>query len=301
MTGTPTPNGMADLWGQCYFIDKGKRLARSYTAFQERWFRVIPGNQFHQTELMPHSAEEIQELISDISLVLRASDFFDLPPIIHNSVEIELPAKARKLYDKMEEEFFVEVDGRSIDAVSAGSKSIKLRQLASGSIYHEDGKWTHVHEEKVDALRSIRTEACGMPVLVAYFFKSDLEKLLKAFPEGKALDKKQKTIDDWNAGKIQVLFVHPASAGHGLSLQYGSNILCFFSVDFNSEYFDQVIERLGPMRQFQAGLNRKVFVHYILAKDTIDRHVFDIVTGKTTFQAAFKQALLDFNAKKMLK
>lgn len=298
MSGTPTPNGMADTWGQNWFIDRGERLGKSYTAFENRWFRQIPGNPFHQTEIMPHSTEEIQELMADVSLVLRAEDFFDLPPIISNKIMVELPSKARLLYDQMAEEFFIELDGKSIDAVSAGSKSMKLRQLASGSVYHEDGKWSHVHEEKIDALRSVVSEACGMPVLVAYYFKSDLEKLLKAFPEGRVLDKKSETIDKWNAGKIPLLFVQPASCSHGLSLQWGSNILVFFSVDFNSEYHDQVIERLGPMRQFQAGLNRKVFVHYLLAQDTVDDHVYDVVTGKTTLQEAFKQALIDFRNKK---
>jgi SNF2 family DNA or RNA helicase len=300
MTGTPTPNGVGDLWGQNWFVDKGKRLGKSHTAFEGRWFRQIPGNPFHQTELMPHSAVEIQELMADVSLVLRSEDFFDLPPIVRNTIMVELPPKARKLYDAMEEEFYINIDGKSIDAASAGSKSMKLRQLASGSVYHEDGKWSHVHEEKIDALKSVVSEACGMPVMVVYYFKSDLEKLTKAFPHGRVLDKKQETIDKWNMGKIPLLFVHPASAGHGLSLQYGSNIMAFFSVDFNSEYHDQVIERLGPMRQYQAGLNRKVWCHYILAEDTVDKHVFDVVTGKATLQEAFKQALIDFRAKKMV-
>ena len=298
MTGTPTPNGVVDLWGQNFFVDHGKALGETFTSFQQRWFMCRPGDPFHTLIPLPHAAAEIQERMAEVSLVLRAEDYFDLPPIIYNTVSVSLPKRARKLYDQMEEEFFIDIDGRSIDAVSAGSKSMKLRQLASGSVYDATGKWTHVHDEKIDALKSVIAEACGMPVLVVYYFKSDLDKLTKAFPQGRVMGKDQKSIDDWNAGKVPIMFISAQSTSHGISLQWGSNIMAFYSVDFNSEYHDQVIERLGPMRQYQAGLNRKVFIHYILAENTVDQHVFDVVTGKKTLQEAFKQALLDFRAKK---
>ena len=293
MSGTPVPKGYGDLWGQLWFIDQGARLGRTYTAFKDRWFRGIPDSEFHETELMPHSAPEIERLIADVSLVLKAEDFFDLPSVIHNRITVELPKEAKDIYRTMEKKFFVELDGEGIEAGTVSARSMKLRQIASGSIYHDPG-WTWLHDAKIDALRSVMNEAMGMPVLVAYQFKADLERLLRAFPQGRVLDKKQQTLDDWNAGKIPILFAHPASCGHGLSLQEGSNILCFFSLDFNLEYFQQMIERIGPTRQMQSGFNRPVIIHYLLADKTIDKYVLDVIIGKATLQEAFKNALIEY-------
>ena len=155
----------------------------------------------------------------------------------------------------------------------------------------ERGQWREVHDAKLEALESIIEEANGAPVLVAYNFKSDLTRLQKAFPKARVLDSNPQTIDDWNAGKIDLLFAHPASAGHGLNLAEGGNILVFFGVNWNLEEHQQIIERIGPMRQKQAGLDRPVFVHLILARATVDYMVLDRLRGKRSVQDILLEAM----------
>ena len=155
------------------------------------------------------------------------------------------------------------------------SKTLKCLQAANGAVYVDgkDGEYKVIHDEKIKALDSIIAEAAGMPVLVAYNFKSDLDRLRKAFPHARVLDKDPKTIRDWNEGKIPILLAHPASAGHGLNLQDGGNILVIFGHDWNLEYYQQIIERIGPTRQAQAGHPRAVFIYHIVAKGTVDEIV----------------------------
>ena len=159
-------------------------------------------------------------------------------------------------------------------------------QIANGAAYvgETSSEWRDIHDAKLDALDEVIEEACGMPVLVAYNFKSDLARLLKAFPKGRKLDSDPQTIKDWNAGKIPVLFAHPASAGHGLNLQDGGNILVFFGHDWNLENRLQIIERIGPTRQMQAGHDRPMFIHNIIAKDTIDELILQRVETKREVQ-----------------
>ena len=168
---------------------------------------------------------------------------------------------------------FIEFEnGAQIEALNAASKTIKCLQIANGAIYTDDTRttFTEIHNEKIKALESIVEEAAGMPVLVAYHFKHDLARLQKAFLKGRALDSDPATIRDWNAGKIPILFAHPASAGHGLNLQDGGNILAFFGHWWNLEEYQQIIERIGPARQAQSGYDRPVFIHHIVTKGTMD-------------------------------
>lgn len=188
---------------------------------------------------------------------------------------------------------FIELsETTEVEAFNAASKTMKCLQLASGSVYTDDqGNWQAVHDLKLQALESIIEEACGMPVLVAYHFKSDLERLQKAFPSGKHLDKDPKTIHDWNAGKIPCLFAHPASAGHGLNLQDGGNILVFFSHWWDLEQYQQIIERIGPTRQAQAGHDRPVYIYHIIAKNTIDSVVMERRDSKREVQELLMEAM----------
>lgn len=291
LTGTPSPNGLQDLWGQAWFLDRGQRLGRTWEAFVGRWFRSVPGdNGFSRVEPMPFAQEQIEGKLRDVCLSLDPRDWFDISEPIQKVIRVELPAKARALYRDMEREMFMAIGEHEIEAFSAASKTIKCLQIASGAAYvDEAGTWREIHDAKLQALESVIEEAAGMPVLVAYHFKSDLARLLKAFPRGRHLDQNPQTIRDWNAGKIPILFAHPASAGHGLNLQDGGNILVMFSHWWDLEQYQQIVERIGPTRQKQAGHDRPVFIYHLIAADTID----EVVMARRESKRAVQDLLLE--------
>lgn len=294
LTGTPAPNGLIDLWGQAWFVDQGQRLGRTYGAFTSRWFNNIqfPGQQWSKLEPFTHSQDEIQHALSDVTISLNAADWFDIKAPISNVIKVDMPSKVRQQYKEMEKEMFLELNGEGIEAPNAAAKTMKCLQIASGAVYIDDaGNWTELHDAKLQALDSIISEAAGMPVLVAYHWKHDLERLLNAFPKGQHLDQDPQTIRDWNAGKIPVLFAHPASAGHGLNLQDGGNILVFFSHWWDLEQYQQIIERIGPTRQAQAGHNRPVWIHHIIAEGTIDELVMQRRESKRDVQDLLLHAM----------
>lgn len=293
LTGTPSPNGLQDLWGQAWFLDRGQRLGRTWEAFVQRWFRSIPGdNGFTRIEPMPFAQEQIEDRMRDLCLSLDARDWFDIRQPIENVIRVELPKRARALYEDMEREMFMQLDGHEIEAFSAAAKTIKCLQIANGAAYTDEaGNWSDVHDAKLQALEDVIEEAAGMPVLVAYHFKSDLARLLRAFPKGRHLDQDPQTIRDWNAGKIPILFAHPASAGHGLNLQDGGNILVMFGHWWDLEQYQQIVERIGPTRQAQAGHDRPVFIHHIVAADTIDEIVMARRESKREVQDLLLEAM----------
>lgn len=301
LTGTPAPNGLKDLWGQQWFIDQGYRLGINFTSFENRWFAyqrkkdAVGGKHFVQTVVMPHAQAEIEELLADCTITIRAGDYIDLPPLIENVIEVELPPAAMRHYRELEREMFTRLtDGHEIEAFNAAGKTLKCLQAANGALYVDDkGAWSELHDAKIEALRSVVEEAAGMPVLVAYHFQSDLARLQRAFPSGRVLDADPATIQQWNAGRIPVLFAHPASAGHGLNLQDGGNILVFFGLWWDLEQHEQIIERIGPTRQAQVGLNRPVFVHRIVAKGTVDRTVLKRLQTKASVQSLLIEAMRD--------
>ena len=294
LTGTPSPNGLIDLWGQAWFVDQGQRLGRTYSAFTSRWFNNIqfPGQQWSKLEPWPFAQEQMQDALRDVTISLDAADWFDIEEPIHNIIKLELPTKARKQYQEMEKEMFLELEHEGIEALNAAAKTVKCLQIASGAIYTDDSKnWVELHDAKIQALESIISESGGMPILVAYHWKHDLERLLKAFPKGKNLDADPQTLRDWNAGKIPILFAHPASAGHGLNLQDGGNILVFFSHWWDLEQYQQIIERIGPTRQIQAGYNRPVFIHHLIVAGTMDEVVMERRNSKRVIQDLLLEAM----------
>lgn len=312
LTGTPSPLGLKDLWGQCWFIDGGKSLGTSYTAFTERWFinRPTPGaeSRFAMTStLLEGSEQEIYDAVEPYSLTIDAAEFFGVDKPNFINIGVDLPPKARRIYKEMEDNFIVELksildEGGTLEAANAAAKSAKCLQIAAGACYitDEDGEatkaWDEVHKAKLEALESIIEELSGAPLLVAYNFKHDLERLKKRFPQGVALRKGKKgnkDLEDWNKGKIPILFAHPASAGHGLNLQDGGCHLAFFGMGWSLECYQQIIERIGPTRQFQAGHPRPVIVYHILAKDTLDYAVLERMQGKASTQ----QALMNYMKK----
>lgn len=272
LTGTPAPNGLADLWGQAWFLDAGARLGRTHTAFMQRWFRTNPDG--YGSSPLPLAQDEIQDRLRDLCLTVDPKDYFDLDEPIVRNIYVDLPAAVRVKYREMEKEMFMQIESHSIEAFNAASRTMKCLQLANGAVYVDDKQnWKELHDEKLQALESVVTEANGAPVLVAYHFKSDLARLQRAFPKGRQLDSDPQTIRDWNEGRIPVLFAHPASAGHGLNLQDGGNILVYFGHWWNLEERQQILERIGPMRQKQAGHDRNVWVYNIIARDTVDEDV----------------------------
>jgi len=288
LTGTPAPNGLQDLWGQTWFLDAGLRLGRSFAAFEGRWFQrsrdgygLLP---------LPHAQAEIEGKLQDLCLTVTKGIPVDEPVV--NELYVELPPRARGLYRDMEKTMFAEIAGHEVEAFNAASRTMKCLQLANGAAYvDEEGTWKEVHDAKIEALEEVIEAAAGAPVLVAYHFRSDLARIQRAIPRARVLDANPETIREWNAGRIPVLLAHPASAGHGLNLQDGGNILAFFSLNWNLEEHDQIIERIGPTRQAQAGHERPVFVHYILARNTVDEVVLERLRSKRAVQDLLMEAM----------
>lgn len=290
LTGTPATNGLLDLWGQSWFVDGGKRLGKSFSEYELRYFRprrVGAEAYAVKWDPLPGSEEAIRQKLSDVSITIRAEDYFDIKKPVESIVWVDLPDEMKKNYDKLRNEFYLAMKQGEIEAANAAVKLGKLLQFSSGAVYEDDGKsWIPIHDLKIDALRSVVEEAAGTPVLVAYQYRHELERILKAFPQARQLDKKSETLEAWNKGDIPILVAHPAACGHGLNLQDGGNILCFFSLGFNYEYFAQMIERIGPTRQAQSGHPRPVFVYYLMCRGTEDHAVLNALRKK--------ESVLDF-------
>jgi len=290
LTGTPAPNGLKDLWGQTWFLDAGQRLGRTHGAFMQRWFQKSFDG--YGSVPLPLAEQEIHDRLRDICLTIDPKDWFDLDEPIVRNVYVDLPPKVRNKYREMEKEMFTQIEEHSIEAFNAAARTMKCLQLANGAAYIDDeGNWKEVHDQKLQALESIVAEANGAPVLVAYHFKSDLARLQQAFPAGRVLDADPGTIRDWNAGRIPLLFAHPASAGHGLNLQDGGNILVYFGHWWNLEERQQILERIGPMRQKQSGHDRPVWVYNIIARDTVDEMVIERCETKREVQDILLDAM----------
>jgi len=287
LTGTPAPNGVKDLWGQIWFLDQGERLGRTFSAFEQRWFRK--GYDGYSLVPYEHTQKEVEERLQDICLTVQGLQV-DEP--ITSPVYVDLPPLARNVYDEMEKQLFTILNEEGVEAANAAVRTQKCLQLANGALYIDDnGKWEEAHSAKLDALESIIEEANGAPVLVAYNFKHDLERLRGRFRHGRVLDANPDTIREWNEGRISILFAHPASAGHGLNLADGGNILAFYGVNWNLEEHMQIIERIGPMRQKQAGYDRPVLVYPILARNTVDDLVMDRLSTKKSVQEVLLEAM----------
>jgi SNF2 family DNA or RNA helicase len=294
LTGTPSPNGLLDLWGPLWFLDRGERLGKSFAAFEERWFqKPVRGGDHVGHKPVSWAQDQIQDRIRDICITIDPADYIDVPEPINNVIKVELPKRARGMYREMEKEMFLQIREHEIEAVHAASRTIKCLQLANGALYlnAERTLWEPIHEAKLEALDDIIEEAAGEPVLVAYHFKTDLERLKKAYPHGVVFDDNPATEDAWNERRYPLMFIHPASGGHGSNLQYGGNIMVFFGHWWDLELRQQVIERIGPMRQFQSGLNRQVFIHDIVAEDTVDEDVLLRHASKRSVQEVLLESM----------
>jgi SNF2 family DNA or RNA helicase len=293
LTATPSPNGLKNLWGQGWMLDKGFRLGRTYDSFMTRWFKLSYDG--YSVDPLPHAEKEIMGKMSDICKSLHPKDWFNIDEPIILPIYINLPPKVRYIYKDMEREMYVELKkNRGIEAFNAGSRIMKCRQIASGGLYHDlefsdegDKKareWTYLHDEKIQALENIIEENDGMPIIIVYDFKFELERLKKTFPKGRHLATK-KDEDDFKAGKINLLFMHLKSAGHGIDgFQYVTNIMVIMNPDWNLEDLDQGIGRIGPVRQFQAGFKRGTLIYPMIARGTVDEQILERWETKRSVQ-----------------
>ncbi len=292
LTGTPCPNGLADLWGQTWFLDAGLRLGRSFDAFRRRWFQQSFDG--FGMEPLPHAQTEIQDRIRDLCLTLDPRDWFDLKEPIKNVIRVELPNKARQLYRDMERHFFAEIDGDEIEAVNAAAKSSKCLQIASGNMWTDAsaGEWADIHDAKIDALESVIDEAAGAPVLTRYHWVPSKEKILKAFGSRVRDLGTDEGLSDAKAGKGQVWLAHSDSVGHGVDgLQNHCNTICEYDLWWDLEQELQLNERVGDVRQQQAGHDRPVFIHYIVAGGTVDELVLERLESKREVQDILMDAM----------
>lgn len=308
-TGTPSPNGLKDLWGQLWFLDKGKRLGDSYKAFEERWFgykRLTDalGKNHVQAVIQKGADVEIMDRVRDLCLSIDLRDWIDIKKPVFVRVSVDLPAPARKLYKEMARDLFIRIDGHEIEAFHAAAKLTKLLQIANGAVYldpdvenDEDPRaraFKVVHDAKIEGLQSIIEEVGDAPIICAVQFKSDIARILKAIP-GSRLLKTEKDEDDFKAGLIPVLIAHPKSAGHGIDgFQNVCNVIVFFGHWWDLELRQQIIERIGPTRQMQAGRDVPTFVYDIVVEDSIDEDVLLRHESKRSVQDILLEATKRF-------
>jgi len=286
LTGTPSSNGLMDLWAQFRLLDLGQRLGRYISRYRDKYF--LPDKRNAQVvftyKLKPGAEAEIYNAISDITISMKAEDYLDLPPCIHNVVKVALSKKEREVYDEFKKEMVVSLGGQEIDAMNAAALSNKLLQMANGAVYDEGHSSHQIHDRKLDALEDLIESANGKPVMVCYWFQHDLERIHNRI-EAREL-KTAQDIEDWNTGKIPVALVHPASAGHGLNLQYGGCTLIWFGLTWSLELYQQTNKRLH-----RQGQKDTVVIHHILAEGTMDELVLEALHRKDKTQAALIDAV----------
>ena len=287
LTGTPASNSYLDVWSQIYLLDKGERLGRTFTNFKSNYFSS--DYMGYTWDILPGAEKQIQDKIGDLILSMKAEDYIELPDQIKNTISIDIPPVTRKQYREMEKTLLLELENETVEALNAAVLTNKLLQITNGAIYLPDkpDTWQEIHNFKIDALEEIINEHPGQPVLVAYCFKSDLARIKKKFPH--AVDiKEEGAIEKWNRKEINLLLAHPASAGHGLNLQTGGNIIVWFGLNWSLELYDQFNARLH-----RQGQTEPVMIHHILAKETIDETVFEVLQGKQINQNTLLNALKD--------
>lgn len=287
LTGTPASNGLMDLWAEFRVLDLGERLGRYITRYREAYFKPDKRNAqvVFSYKPLPGAEERIYEKISDITISMKAKDYLHLPELVFNEVFVKLDEKAERAYAEFKADMVVELKGEEIDAVNAAVLSNKLLQMANGAIYAEDGKVIRIHDKKLDALEDMLESANGKPVLVAYWFKHDLQRIKERFP----LAREIKTAEDiraWNNGEIAMGLIHPASAGHGLNLQRGGSTIIWFGLTWSLELYQQLNARL-----YRQGQKETVIIHHILTEGTMDERVLRAVGEKDKTQSALIDAV----------
>nr|WP_279391942.1 DEAD/DEAH box helicase [Virgibacillus halodenitrificans] len=285
LTGTPSPNGLHDLWAQLYLLDQGERLGKTITAYRDRYF--VPGRRdghvVYEWKQKKEAESRIYEKISDICISMSAEDWLDLPERIERMVPIKLSASTRKKYEQLEKDLLLPFEDGDITADTAAVLSNKLLQMSNGAVYNEKKEVQEIHEEKLDALEDIVEAANGKTILCFYTYKHDLSRILKRFPKARKLEGPE-DIAEWNRGEIPLLLTHPASTGHGLNLQDGGHNIVWFGLNWSLELYQQANARLD-----RQGQKERVVIQHLVAEGTID----EIVAARLEDKTAGQDALLD--------
>ena len=286
LTGTPSPNGLMDLWAQVYLLDRGERLGQTIGAYREKYFRAGARNGYvvYKWEPLKGAKEKIEEKISDICVSMSAADYLTLPKRIDNVIPVSLSESEMKLYKQMEADQLLQIDDTDVVALNAAAVMTKLLQIANGSVYSMDGTVVNIHDAKLEALREI-IDTTDSPVLVFYSYKHDLTKIMNAIPSARILNGAN-DIKDWNDGKVQVLLAHPASVGYGLNLQEGGHTIVWYGLTWSLELYQQANARL-----YRQGQDKPVIIHHLIAEGTVDEQAMDALQHKDTSQAALLAAL----------
>ena len=292
LTGTPTSNGLMDLWSEFKLLDQGKRLGRFITNYRDQYFRPDKrnGQVVFSYKHLPFAEDAIYDKISDITISMKANDYLNMPKLISNHVEVEMSEKEMKVYQELKQELVITLGDEDVTASNAASLSNKLTQMANGAIYLDNHESAIIHDRKLDALEDLIEAQCGKPVLVAYWFKHDLDRIKNRLEELKVNFKEIKTeasIEDWNKGNIEVGLIHPASAGHGLNLQEGGSTLIWFGLTWSLELYEQTNARL--YRQGQK--DRCVVIEHIVTKGTIDEQIIKALEEKDKSQSRLIDAV----------
>ena len=291
LTGTPSSNGLMDLWAEYRLLDMGKRLGRYRGQYRRNFF--IPDKRNQQIVFsykpMAGAEESIYKLISDITISMKSVDYLKMPECVMNKVSVCMNEEEKGKYETLRKEMVLSLDGTDIDAVNAAALSNKLLQMANGAVYDEDKKAVTIHDRKLDALEDLIEGANGKPVLIAYWFKHDLERITKRLtarhiPFARIDD--NESIKKWNDGELPVALIHPASAGHGLNLQAGGSTLIWFGLTWSLELYQQTNARL-----WRQGQKQTVVIHHIISRGTIDENVMKALEKKDKTQSALIDAV----------
>lgn len=293
LTGTPSPNGVEDLWAQIYLLDQGTRLEKYITHFRAKYMEPNKRNrsQIFDYKIKDGVYDSIINKISDICISMKSEDYLELPDLSYNEIPVILNDKARRDYDKMERDFVLELEGAEdeITAVNAAALSNKLLQISNGAVYDSSGIYTEVHDAKIDSFLELVERLQGKSLLVFYNFQHDRDRIKKALEKSDLVVKELKTTqdeDEWNAGKIDILLTHPASAAYGLNLQEGGNHVCWFGLSWNLEHYQQANKRLH-----RQGQKEKVIIHHLVTQGTRDEDVMRALDNKAGVQEEIMQSL----------
>ena len=286
LTGTPTSNGLMDLWAEIGILDGGERLGRFIGRYREAYFK--PGSMNPSTGVVfsyvprPGAEEQIYSKISDITISMKALDYLDMPECVYVNHEVEMSAPERKLYDQLKTDLIIPTDDGDIDAANAASLSNKLLQMSNGAVYDENKEPRFIHSRKLECLEDLIEAANGQPVLIAYWFKHDRTRIMDHLTSVGYEPREIKSSDEissWNKGDISVALIHPASAGHGLNIQSGGHILIWFGLTWSLELYQQTNARL-----WRQGQSSTVTIHHIITKDTVDEDVLAALATKDVTQ-----------------